>query len=167
MKNLLVAIDFSKKTDAVLDQATKLAKALGAKLWILHVTSDDTQAMVFEATQYSSYSGDMLTGDGPIITPGEIQAARDINAAGIKKEHTELQHITSHLRDAGLDVQSILVEGDPKKTIVEKADEHAVDIIILGSHGHGVLHKALLGSVSEAVMRHARCNVMVVPAPES
>jgi nucleotide-binding universal stress UspA family protein len=39
-------------------------------------------------------------------------------------------------------------------------------MIILGSHGHGLLHKALLGSVSESIIHHARCNIMIVPASD-
>lgn len=163
MKNILVAIDFSKKTDAVLKQAAALSKALGAKLWILHVTTDEAQALMFEATQYSSFSAGFGGEDMPIITPGQIQAAQDINAMETRREHKELQHITAHLRDKGLEVQGVLAEGDPGKLIVAKAEEVKADILILGSHGHGCLLKALLGSVSEAVMSHARCNVMVVP----
>lgn len=157
MKNLLVAVDFSKTTDAVIAQSARLAQALDSKLWILHVSSDETQAMAYEATQFTGYSPEFTS------MPGDVQLARDLSAEEIKREHNELLGISSSLRKDGIDAQAILLKGDAAKLIIEKAAELEAEIIILGSHGHGLLHKALLGSVSEAVLRHAPCNVMVVP----
>jgi nucleotide-binding universal stress UspA family protein len=48
--------------------------------------------------------------------------------------------------------------------VLTRAAVHA-DLLVLGSHGHGRLHHAVLGSVSEECVRHARCPVVVVPAP--
>jgi len=158
MKNLLVAVDFSQTTEAVITQSTALAKALNSKLWILHITSDETQAMAFESTQFSGYAPEFTN------MPIDVQLARDINAEEIKREHKELLGISARCREDGIDVQAILLKGNAAKLIIEKATELDTDIIIIGSHGHGLLHKALLGSVSEAVMRHAPCNVMIVPA---
>jgi nucleotide-binding universal stress UspA family protein len=158
MKNLLVAVDFSKTTEAVVGQAAALAKVLGAKLWVVHVTSDETQAMAFEATQFTGYAPEF------VAMPGDVQLARDISAEEIKREHRELLGISSNLRNEGIEAQAILLKGDAARLIVEKAAEVDAAMIILGSHGHGLLHKAFLGSVSEAIMRHAKCNVLVVPA---
>ncbi len=157
MKQLLAAIDFSKNTEAVLEQAAKLAKALEAKLWILHVASDETQAMAYEATQFTGYSPEFTS------MPGDVQLARDLSADEIKREHAQLLGISASLRENGTETQAILLKGDAAKLILEKAEDLQVEIIILGSHGHGLLHKALLGSVSEAIIRHAHCNVLIVP----
>lgn len=159
MKKLLAAIDFSKTTDAVLEQASALAKALGAKLWVLHVASNETQAIAYETSQYSDYSPDFVS------MPGDVQLARNLSAEELKREHNELLAISSSLRKNGVDAQSVLLKGDAAKLIIEKANDLGAEIILLGSHGHGLFHKALLGSVSESVMRHAACNVMVVPTP--
>ena len=159
MKQLLAAVDFSKNTDAVLQQAAALAEALDAKLWILHVTSDETQAMAYESTQFSGYASEFVN------IPGDVQLARDLSAEEFRREHAQLLEISSALRGNGVNAQAMLLKGEAAKLILEKAEGLQVDIIVLGSHGHGLLHKALLGSVSEAIIRHARCNVMVVPAP--
>lgn len=157
MKQLLVAVDFSKNTDAILKQAAKLATALKAKLWVLHAASDKAQVMAYESTQFLGYAPEFIN------MPGEVQLARDLSAEEIKREHQQLLGISSQLRSAGIDTQAILLKGDAAGLILEKADDLQAEIIILGSHGHGRLHKALLGSVSEAVIRHARCNVLIVP----
>ena len=161
MQNLLVAVDFSKITDVLLEQAAHLAKALNAKLWVLHVASDESQAIAYEPSQYSSYSPEFAA------LPGDVQLARDLSAEEIKREHTHLLAISSKLRNDGLDAQAILVKGDAAKVIIEKANDLGVEMIILGSHGHGLLHKALLGSVSESIIRHARCNITIVPSRKS
>ncbi|MDF7806529.1 universal stress protein [Pontiellaceae bacterium B12219] len=158
MNNLLVAVDFSKSTDAVLTEAVKLATALKAKIWIMHVTADEMQAMAFETTQFTGYAPETIT------MPGDIQLTRDISAEEIKREHRELLGISSRLREKGLDTQALLLKGIPADLIVEKAKELNADMIILGSHGHGLFHKALLGSVSESILRRAHCNVLVVPS---
>jgi len=158
MKQLLAAIDFSKHSNAVLEQAGQLASDLGAKLWILHVTSDETQAMTYEPSPFSDYAPEFVN------IPGDVQLARDLNAEEFKREHNQLLAMSAHLREKNINAQALLLKGDAAKLILEKAADLAIEIIILGSHGHGLLHKALLGSVSEAVMHKAQCNVMVVPA---
>ncbi len=158
MQPILAAVDFSKSTDPVLTQAAHYAKALQTKLWILHVGSDETQSMIYESTQFMGYAPEFIG------MPGDVQLAREISAEELKYEHAHLHAIAARLRADGVDAQAVLLKGDAAKQIVEKAGELAVGLIVLGSHGHGLLHKALLGSVSEAVLRHADCNVMVVPA---
>jgi len=48
---------------------------------------------------------------------------------------------------------------------VREADRLNADLIVLGSHGHGAIHRALLGSVSEHVLHHARRPLLILPAP--
>ncbi len=160
MKTLLAAIDFSDSTDLVIQQASILSKELGARLWILHVASDESQTVGYETTQYSDFSPEFVN------LPGDVQLARDLSAEELKREHGELHAISSALREKNIDAHAILLKGTPDKLIIQKAIDMGVQMIILGSHGHGILHKALLGSVSEAVIRHAPCNIMVVPIPE-
>ena len=161
MKNLLAAVDFSSMTDAVISQSAALSRALDAKLWILHVTSDETQTMVFESAQYSDF------GREPVSMFGDVQIARDLTAEEIKREHRELQALSSRLRKEGVNAQALLLTGDAAGIILEKSSELDVEMIILGSHGHGLLHKALLGSVSESIIQHTDRNVMIVPAKKS
>jgi len=161
MKKLLATVDFSKTTDAVIEQAAHLAKALNAQLWILHVTSDETQAMAYESTQFTGYSPEFVN------MPGDIQLARDLCAEEFKREHAQLLGMSAMLRKDGINAQAILIKGDAVQLILEKAAELEAEIILLGSHGHGLLHKVFLGSVSEGVIRNAKCNVMVVPGHSS
>jgi len=66
------------------------------------------------------------------------------------------------LRDSGLNATPILKEGDPKLRIIDLATEWHADLIALGPHGRKGLNRFLMGSVSEAVARHAPCSVQIV-----
>ncbi|MCF7848139.1 MAG: universal stress protein [Kiritimatiellales bacterium] len=157
MKNILAAVDLSTNTDELIAQATKLAKSLGGKLWIIHVASDETKTMVYESTQFTGFTPEFTS------IPGDVQLARTLCAEEYKREHQQLLGMSDRVRQAGVEAQAMLVKGDAAALILEKAEDLGIDIIVLGSRGHGLLHKALLGSVSEAVIRNALCNVMLIP----
>ena len=61
-----------------------------------------------------------------------------------------------------LSVSSTTIEGSPKKVILEEADSFKADLIVIGSHGHGIVAGFLLGSVSQAIALHAKCSVEIV-----
>jgi nucleotide-binding universal stress UspA family protein len=159
MKKILVAVDFSKNTETVLEQAAKLAKGLGAKAWVVHVTSDQLQAAVYDYSPNSFPPG--------FVSPpiGDIEMARDLCAKEYKREHEALLNLSGKLKRVGVDAQAMLLKGKPAELILEQAENLDVDMVVMGSHGHGMLRKMLVGSVTEAVLREALCNVLIVPAP--
>src|SRR5689334_22530096 len=64
---------------------------------------------------------------------------------------------------SGLDVVTAVVPGLPAREIVRYARRHAIDVIVMGTHGRTGMSRALLGSVAEAVVRRAPCRVLTVP----
>ena len=52
------------------------------------------------------------------------------------------------------------------ETILKNAEKLNAELIILGTHGHGVIHKVLVGSVSASIIKKATCPVMLIPARE-
>ena len=66
------------------------------------------------------------------------------------------------LRRAGLHATPVIVQGDPKRVLVEQAEEWDADCTILGAKGHGRVARFLLGSVSAAVAARAHCSVEIV-----
>lgn len=55
-----------------------------------------------------------------------------------------------------------VLTGNPKRIIVDEAKKSGADLIVMGSHGYGFLDRALLGSVSDFVVHHAPCSVLIV-----
>lgn len=144
--NILVPIDFSDVTGAVLAEATHLARATSARIWLMHVTPPD--------------SGYVAGGIGvPVVVPGA-----EVHAERVQEDRQKLTGHEKALRDDDLDVTAIHTEGNPAEKILEEADQKHADTIVLGSHGHGALYHLLLGGATEAVIRHATCPVLIVPA---
>ena len=146
MKTILAFIDFSDVTDAVVETSANLARALKSKLVLVHV-----------ATPESDYEGD--------------EKRRDISREGVSDEmhdyHHKLQKLESNYRDAGIDTTSLLVpvppRGKPVRKILQEIARVRPGLIVVGSHGHGLIHDVPMGSVSSAVVRKAACPVVVVP----
>lgn len=70
--------------------------------------------------------------------------------------------VADELRSAGLVPTTLVVEGDPKRVLVEEAQRWKADCIFVGAKGHSGLERFLLGSVSAAVAARAHCSVEVV-----
>jgi nucleotide-binding universal stress UspA family protein len=71
------------------------------------------------------------------------------------------------LNKAGFKTQTEIVEGDPKSTIIDDAAKWKAQLIVMGSHGRKGLVHFLVGSVAEAVSRHASCSVEIVRLPRT
>ncbi|HZM98604.1 MAG TPA: universal stress protein [Pyrinomonadaceae bacterium] len=62
-------------------------------------------------------------------------------------------------------IDAVLLPGPPRTVILEEAENWGADLIVLGSHGYRAWERFLLGSVSQAVVSHAKCSVEVVRCP--
>jgi nucleotide-binding universal stress UspA family protein len=82
------------------------------------------------------------------------QNAEDAANAGVN-------FIRNRFPDAPLEVSTCVELGAPARMIVEEAENWKPDLIVVGSHGHGFWGRLALGSVSDAVLHHARCSVLV------
>lgn len=144
MKKILAALDFSDITGAVVDAAASLADVYAAELTLVHVAAPDPEFVGYE--------------------PGP-DTVRDTRAKQLRGEHRELQAHAEALRARGIDARALLIQGPTVATLLEETRRIGADALVLGSHGHGALHRALLGSVSEGVVRGARLPVLLVPDP--
>lgn len=83
-----------------------------------------------------------------------------------KKEANELvQRAAGEFQEAGFQAEGLVEEGDAKTRIIDRAAEWKADLIVIGSYGLTGLNRFLMGSVSDAVVRHAGCSVQVVRVP--
>ncbi len=144
MKRILVPVDFSGVTDAVVGAAAGLARAFQAELILLHVAKPEPEFMTYE--------------------PGP-PSVRSAVAREISEEHHRLHALARTLEAPGLRCTPLLIQGYTVEKILQEAGRLGSDLIVMGSHGHGALHHLLLGSVSEGVLRKADCPVLIVPAP--
>ncbi len=94
----------------------------------------------------------LLSGDVQLLKDEHQRASRDV--AKVAEEIAN--------KAPGLQVSTQVLEGSPKKMIVEEAERWGADLILVGSHGHGPAERFLLGSVAQAVAVHAPCSVEIV-----
>ena len=142
MTHSLTAIDFSPISNRVMAQAEVLARTTECPLTLLHVAAPNPGFIGYEA--------------GP-------QEVRDARAHELRKEHQLLTDRATDLQQKGIDARPALVEGATVATILRQAVKLHASYIVIGSHGHGALYSALLGSVSSGVIAGTLCPVVVVP----
>ena len=139
---LLVGVDLSDFTEKVVKKAEEIATALSAKVWLLHVAEPEPDFVGLEV--------------GP-------QSTRDSLSKRFHAEHRQIQEMAERLRKTDLDTTALLVQGSTVETILKEASKLDVDMIVVGSHGHGAMYQLLVGSVSEGVLHKSECPVLVVP----
>jgi nucleotide-binding universal stress UspA family protein len=80
----------------------------------------------------------------------------------LKQADTLVEAISEKLRKSGFRTSKKIVRGDPRSVLLDCAEKCKADLIVVGSHGLKGLNRMLMGSISEAVIRHAPCSVQVV-----
>jgi universal stress protein A len=140
-KNILVPLDMSPESIKALKYAVPFAEQFGAKLRTLFVV---------ELSPLVSITG--MDYVGLTVSEQEIVKRVMIRLADIVDlHHTEKLGIEAEVRT-----------GKPVEEIVKYAIETDTDLVILSTHGHSGMKRMLLGSVTEKVVRHAPCPVLVL-----
>jgi nucleotide-binding universal stress UspA family protein len=137
VEKVLLATDLSEASSAATEEAFELARRLGASLLVVSVIDP-----------------------GSLLLPGGRFGARVDQVR--ERRGAIAQALVERGRDAGVPVSFLVWEGDPGDMIVSAAGAEHADIVVVGSHGRGAVGRLFLGSVSEHVVRHAPCPVLVV-----
>lgn len=90
----------------------------------------------------------------------EIEKAGSEQAKGCVEQAE--REVRSMFPDVSLNLTAEVIDGSPQQVIVGEAENWGADLIVIGSHGYGFWSRVLLGSVSNAVVHHAPCLVLVV-----
>jgi universal stress protein A len=141
-KRILVAVDAEPNAARAVDLAIDLARALGAEIAFIHAIDP-----------------------GPGYTPESGVPA----ATAIKLAEEDGKRLLAAFRlRAAVEPPPLefIPVGKPATEIVKAAREWPADVIVIGSHGRMGVKRAFLGSVAEAVTRHAPCPVLVVRVKE-
>ncbi len=147
---VLFATDGTKHSAAALAMAQKLALGEGDEI---HVVSVVDMAVPMAVDIYGGYLPDTT----------ELEKVAKDSAARILEEATKA--LSETFAGSGVKITSDIEFGSPDSRIVETAEERGSDLIVIGSHGYNRWERLLLGSVSNSVVHHAHCSVMVVRAP--
>jgi nucleotide-binding universal stress UspA family protein len=138
---ILLATDGSEEAQLASTTAADLAEKTNLELHVLTVGPDYP---LYELPEHPAEFEDVLRENRREAKEVLEQQAKRIEESGVSVKET-------HLR-----------EGRADEEIVEVAEEIGAGLIVMGSRGYGRLRRALLGSVSDAVVRHAHCPVTIV-----
>jgi len=136
---ILLATDFSEFSGQTAERALEVAGRFGGELSLLHVVepapiSDPVYGVVMP------FEFDLT---GEMVEAARARLAKLADSLGIPGERQWVE------------------VGNPKAEIVRAAEEHAIDLIVIGTHGrHGI--GLLLGSTASSVVNHAGCDVLTV-----
>jgi nucleotide-binding universal stress UspA family protein len=138
--SIVVGTDGSDTARRAVEEATRLAKALGGEL---HIVS-----------AYEPVRGTRIAG-------APEGAAKVWAVAPDAKVQAVIEEAVAGVRIHGVEAKSHTLTGDPADALLEIAASEKADLIVVGNHGmHGV--KRVLGSVPNKVSHRARCNVLIV-----
>lgn len=140
---LLVAIDFSEITKLILEKVEEIALKTGAKIWLIHVVQPDPVFIGYDV--------------GP-------NSERDFMASKFREKHVKIQEISETIKEKGIDITPLLIQGPTIESILEEAEKLKVDMIVSGSHGHGTMFHILIGSVSKGLLKKSQIPLLIVPA---
>ncbi|MFB6130183.1 MAG: universal stress protein [Salinigranum sp.] len=143
-QNILVPTDGSEYAEAALDHAISLAQQFDSTIHVLHVVDERLTGLV---TEYQ----DLGT---------EVQAEMEDDLEAMGRDATETA--IGRAEEADVPAESHVVAGVPARAIVEFADDNDVDVVVMGTHGRSGFGRALLGSVTEKVVRSADVPVITV-----
>lgn len=143
-RRVLVPVDFSECTPAVLGHAIDMLEPHRAQVILLHAMTVPT----------GLGPTDVITGPDGVRRPVREQLRSEAEAA--------LEALTAPILERGLEATWRLEFGAPAATTLEVAEELGVDLIVMGTHGRTGIRRVLLGSVSEQVLRYAEVPVLTV-----
>ena len=141
LNHLLVPHDFSETSAAAVRYALELARRFGSRLTFLHVGNSAQAALDTEF---------------PIGLESAREDAIRERLLKIVTPHEQLE-FAPHF---------VVRPGNPAAEIVRYAADHNVDLIVMGTHGRGLVGHAVMGSVAEKVVRTAFCPVLTIRNPD-
>jgi nucleotide-binding universal stress UspA family protein len=147
-QKVFVAIDFSPSSDEALRQAHERASSNGAQLAVCHVVPNELR---------NNLLFPHITRIAALQVPLDMSQIADAASARV----TEITGRNSE------EFELIVEDGTPQALILQTAEEWMADLIIMGSHGQTSASEVLLGSVTDSVLRHAHCPVLIIRRGES
>ena len=138
ISRILVPVDFSERSLAILPYAKAIAAQYHAQLTLMHVVSP---FFVIPATGLA----------GPAWTPGSGSPVMD--------KAKQLEEWASRQLE-GAEVRRLVYEGDPVEQIVTFAESEEISLVVISTHGYGVLRRFLIGSVAAKLLHDLACPVL-------
>ena len=147
-RKILVPTDFSEDSDLAFRMALSIAVKYQARIFLLHVISNTVQQSL------SDYCLDQSI------------VARVLNESIVFSNEKLQEVIDKNQQSGNIKVIPNVRKGQPYEEILKEASERKIDLIVIASHGETGLKKYFIGSVTEKVMKEAKCPVLLIRSQE-
>jgi nucleotide-binding universal stress UspA family protein len=158
VQKILVPIDYSENSQRALHWGASLAEKYGGELLLLHVIPKAVDEVYPEGGGFVSPASSF----SEVKTPDPQSFRQPLIIDLVDTAHTELHDFAEKNQTDITAEQAVVAVGRPAEEILRVAREEEIDLIVMGTHGRTGVRHLLLGSVAEAVTRHAPCPVFTV-----
>lgn len=143
-QHIIVPVDGSPTSLTAIQHAAKLATTYQSTVTVIYVLTID-----------------------PFINIEYINSAHQVENDALKQTREIIKTIVDEAKQKfltfGIDANTVIIEGqDVHKEIIKASEEHAVDLIVIGSHGRTGIRKLVLGSVTQKLLGETTLPVLVV-----
>ncbi|WP_407482781.1 universal stress protein [Elizabethkingia meningoseptica] len=142
MKTIVLPIDFSERSEFLIDEAVKFAKEVNAKISLIHVAPLDIGFAI----------GDM-----------GFQYFPEVEKSEIKEELLQLSRLEQRVTSQNIQCDHLLKQGDAASIILEYAEEKNADYLVIGSHGRSGMYDVFIGSLTKSITKKSTIPVLVIP----
>lgn len=144
---VILAIDGTKQSDESIESTRILNLQENDEIWVISVLD---MALPLSVDIYAGY----------LPSTEELEkAAKENVERALETTENRLKEI---FEGQNVSIYTEFLTGSPERRIVEKAEDLEADLIVVGSHGYNRWERLLLGSVSDSVLHHAPCSVLIV-----
>jgi nucleotide-binding universal stress UspA family protein len=154
-KRILCPVDLSDFSLTAVKLAAKVAESSGARLYLLHVIDNPFDEFYMTSiTQTDPAAVELYKTE--FMRRSKILRATEEHSAVLLKQfcHESVEHLPK--------VRYLVSSGDPFEKILDAAEAHRIDLIVLATHGRTGIKRLIIGNVAEKVVRHAPCPVLTV-----
>lgn len=158
-RRIMLTLDGSELSRAAVPQALAIAQG------------SSTEVVVFRAIETQAALQNRFIGESFEFTGGRPEAIAELAQSQHfilrDRAHTEVERAAEELRAAGVAVTTEVGEGPAGNAILDAANRHEVDAIVMATRGHGGLGREVVGSVAEYVLRHAGNRALILAGPRT
>jgi nucleotide-binding universal stress UspA family protein len=145
IKRIICAVDFSECSERAVEHAVAIARWYDAAVTVLHVVDLRVETPV-----------------GAPLAPIALAPA-PLTSAAPHRAAVQLQQFVEAMAIKGVSIDTVVRDGRPDTSILELAETLPADLLVMGTHGRSGFDRLVMGSVTERVLRKARCPVLSLP----